>query len=77
MSPDTINIVQIDTYGQRSANVRAIYTYDYTKQIVIVRRQWPRMAMPRVRVARNAYIVCIGRLGGVRGIYVCTVKRCT
>jgi len=56
------------------ANVRAIYTYDYTKQIVIVRRQRPRMAMPRVRVARSAYIVCIGRLGGVRGIYVCTLR---
>jgi hypothetical protein len=54
----------------KMANVRAIYTYDYTKQIVIVHRQWPRMAMPRVRVARSAYIVCIGRLGGVRGIYV-------
>jgi hypothetical protein len=56
------------------ANERAIYTYDYTQQIVVVRRQWPRMAMPTVRVARSSYIVCIGRLGGVRGIYVCTVR---
>ena len=38
----------------KRANVRAIYNHDYTKLIVIVRRQWPRMAMPRVRVARNA-----------------------
>jgi len=40
--------------SMKRANVRAIYTYDYTKLIVIVRRQWPRMAMPRVRVTRNA-----------------------
>ena len=41
-------------YINERANVRAIYTHDYTKLIVIVRRHWPRMAMPRVRVARNA-----------------------
>jgi len=43
-----------DTISKKRANVRAIYTYNYTKQIVILRRQWPRMAMPRVRGARNA-----------------------
>ena len=41
----------------KMANVRAIYTYDYTQQIVVVHRQWPRMAMPRVRklVAHTLY----------------------
>jgi hypothetical protein len=37
----------------KRANVRAICTNNYRKQIVIVRRQWPRMAMPRVRLAQT------------------------